>query len=34
LVGVFIAFQLAFPSLNVEWAQPYANFDGLLLSYE
>jgi cytochrome c oxidase cbb3-type subunit 1 len=34
LVGVFIAFKLAFPSLNVEWAQPYANFDGLLLSYE
>ena len=26
LVGVWIAFQLAFPSLNFEWAQPYGNF--------
>ena len=29
LVGVIIAFQLAFPALNVEWAQPYANFGRL-----
>lgn len=29
LVGVTIAFQLAFPSLNFEWAQPYANFGRL-----
>jgi cytochrome c oxidase cbb3-type subunit 1 len=29
LVGVFIAFQLAFPSLNFEWAQGYANFGRL-----
>ncbi len=29
LVGVFIAFQLAFPQLNFEWAQPYANFGRL-----
>ena len=26
LVGVTIAFQLAFPSLNFEWAQGYVNF--------
>ena len=29
LVGTFIAFQLAFPSLNFDWAQPYANFGRL-----
>jgi cytochrome c oxidase cbb3-type subunit 1 len=29
LVGVFIAFQLAFPALNFEWAQGYANFGRL-----
>lgn len=29
LVGVIIAFQLAFPALNIEWAQPYANFGRL-----
>ncbi len=29
LVGVFIAFQLAYPELNVEWAQPYLNFGRL-----
>jgi cytochrome c oxidase cbb3-type subunit 1 len=29
LVGVFIAFQLAFPQLNFEWAQGYANFGRL-----
>ncbi|RUS59772.1 cytochrome-c oxidase, cbb3-type subunit I [Pseudorhodobacter sp. E13] len=29
LVGVFIAFQLAFPSLNFEWAQGFANFGRL-----
>ena len=29
LVGVVIAFQLAFPSLNFEWAQPYLNFGRL-----
>jgi cytochrome c oxidase cbb3-type subunit I len=29
LVGVIIAFQLAFPSLNFEWAQGYANFGRL-----
>ena len=29
LVGVVIAFQLAFPALNLEWAQPYANFGRL-----
>ena len=28
-VGVIIAFQLAFPELNLEWAQPYANFGRL-----
>ncbi len=28
-VGTFIAFQLAFPVLNFEWAQPYANFGRL-----
>jgi len=28
-VGTLIAFQLAFPSLNVEWAQPYGNFGRL-----
>jgi cytochrome c oxidase cbb3-type subunit 1 len=29
LVGTYIAFQLAFPALNLEWAQPYANFGRL-----
>ncbi len=29
LVGTFIAFQLAFPGLNFEWAQGYANFGRL-----
>ena len=29
LVGTFIAFQLAFPALNFEWAQGYANFGRL-----
>ncbi|MEL7106555.1 MAG: cytochrome-c oxidase, cbb3-type subunit I [Pseudomonadota bacterium] len=29
LVGVIIAFQLAFPQLNFEWAQGYANFGRL-----
>jgi cytochrome c oxidase cbb3-type subunit 1 len=29
LVGTYIAFQLAFPSLNFEWAQPYGNFGRL-----
>ena len=29
LVGVVIAFQLAFPSLNVEWAEGYLNFGKL-----
>jgi cytochrome c oxidase cbb3-type subunit I len=29
LVGVFIAFQLAFPVLNFEWAQGYLNFGRL-----
>ncbi len=29
LVGVVIAFQLAFPSLNFEWLQPYGNFGRL-----
>ena len=29
LVGVFIAAQLAFPALNFEWAQPFANFGRL-----
>ncbi len=29
LVGVVIAFQLAFPQLNFEWAQGYANFGRL-----
>jgi cytochrome c oxidase cbb3-type subunit 1 len=29
LVGTFIAFQLAFPALNFDWAQPYANFGRL-----
>ncbi len=29
LVGVVIAFQLAFPSLNFEWAQPFLNFGRL-----
>ncbi len=29
LVGTFIAFQLAYPSLNFDWAQPYANFGRL-----
>ena len=25
-VGTFIAFQLAFPALNFDWAQPFGNF--------
>ena len=29
LVGVIIAFQLAFPVLNIEWAQPFTNFGRL-----
>ncbi len=29
LVGTFIAFQLAFPQLNFEWAEGYANFGRL-----
>jgi hypothetical protein len=29
LVGTFIAFQLAYPALNFEWAQGYANFGRL-----
>ena len=29
LVGTYIAFQLAFPVLNFDWAQPYANFGRL-----
>ena len=29
LAGTYIAFQLAFPALNIEWAQPYANFGRL-----
>ena len=29
LVGTFIAFQLAFPGLNFDWAQPFANFGRL-----
>ena len=29
LVGTFIAFQLAYPSLNFDWAQPFANFGRL-----
>ncbi|MFV0513609.1 MAG: cytochrome-c oxidase, cbb3-type subunit I, partial [Jhaorihella sp.] len=29
LVGVTVAFQLAFPSLNFDWAQGYANFGRL-----
>ena len=29
LVGVIIAFQLAYPALNFEWAQPYGNFGRL-----
>jgi len=29
LAGTFIAFQLAFPALNFEWAQGYANFGRL-----
>jgi len=29
LVGVVIAFQLAFPALNLDWAQPFANFGRL-----
>ncbi|MEQ8366040.1 MAG: cbb3-type cytochrome c oxidase subunit I, partial [Roseicyclus sp.] len=29
LVGTFIAFQLAFPQLNFEWAQGYLNFGRL-----
>ena len=28
-VGVLIAFQLAFPALNFDWAQPYGNFGRL-----
>ncbi|MEL6913142.1 MAG: cytochrome-c oxidase, cbb3-type subunit I [Pseudomonadota bacterium] len=29
LVGVLIAFQLAFPSLNFDWGQPFTNFGRL-----
>ncbi|MBV1903616.1 MAG: cbb3-type cytochrome c oxidase subunit I, partial [Marinosulfonomonas sp.] len=29
LVGTYIAFQLAFPSLNIEWAEGYTNFGRL-----
>ena len=29
LVGVVIAFQLAFPALNLDFAQPFANFGRL-----
>ncbi|MDO7630209.1 MAG: cbb3-type cytochrome c oxidase subunit I, partial [Loktanella sp.] len=29
LVGVIIAFQLAFPVLNIEWAQGFTNFGRL-----
>ena len=29
LVGTYIAFQLAFPELNFEWAQPFGNFGRL-----
>ena len=29
LVGTIIAFQLAFPALNFDWAQPFANFGRL-----
>ena len=29
LVGVWVAAQLAFPSLNFDWAQPYLNFGRL-----
>jgi cytochrome c oxidase cbb3-type subunit 1 len=29
LVGTFIAFQLAFPQLNFEWARAYLNFGRL-----
>src|SRR6056297_2186549 len=29
LAGTFIAFQLAFPGLNFDWAQGYANFGRL-----
>ena len=29
LAGTFIAFQLAFPGLNFEWAEGYANFGRL-----
>ena len=29
LAGTFIAFQLAFPALNFEWAQGFANFGRL-----
>ena len=29
VVGVVIAFQLAFPALNFEWAQPFGNFGRL-----
>ncbi|MFU8778087.1 MAG: cbb3-type cytochrome c oxidase subunit I, partial [Roseovarius sp.] len=29
LAGTFIAFQLAFPALNFDWAQGYANFGRL-----
>ena len=31
LAGTFIAFQLAFPALNFEWAQPYMNFEVISL---
>jgi cytochrome c oxidase cbb3-type subunit 1 len=29
LVGTFIAFQLTYPALNFDWAQPYGNFGRL-----
>ena len=29
LVGVIIAFQLTYPALNFEWAQPFGNFGRL-----
>jgi len=29
LVGVYIAFQLAFPALNFDWGQPFTNFGRL-----
>ena len=29
LAGTYIAFQLAFPALNIEWAEGYTNFGRL-----